>query len=137
MRLTTLKGLIIKYSTTYLLDYFTGYLTTYLTTDLTTYLTTDLTTYLTTDLTTDLTTYLTTYLLNMAHTLDQILTRFEPLEKVVFEPIQVEPQRAVQPLLLLTFITASYPFDYFALFFTYDLLQLITKYTNQYTAILW
>jgi hypothetical protein len=70
----------------------------------------------------------------MAQTLDQILAEFEPLEEVVFEPIQVESQRAAQPLLPPTFTTTSHPFDYFTLFFTHDLLQLITKHTNQYAA---
>jgi Transposase IS4 len=68
-------------------------------------------------------------------TLEQILAEFEPLNKVVFEPIQVEPQRAAQPLLPPTFTTTSHPFDYFTLFFTHDLLELITKHTNQYAAI--
>jgi Transposase IS4 len=68
-------------------------------------------------------------------TLEQILAEFEPLNKVVFKPIQVEPQRAAQPLLPPTFTTTSHPFDYFALFFTHDLLELITKHTNQYAAI--
>jgi hypothetical protein len=71
----------------------------------------------------------------MALTLDDILAQFEPLEKVIFEPIQVEPQRAAQTLLPPTFSIYSQPFDYFTLFFTSDLFQLITKHTNEYAAI--
>ena len=71
----------------------------------------------------------------MAITLEQILSQFEPLEKVVFEPLQTEPQRAAQPLLPPTFSTTTHPFDYFALFFTHSLFQLITKHTNEYVAI--
>jgi hypothetical protein len=72
----------------------------------------------------------------MAITLEQILSQFEPLENVVFEPFQTEPQRAAQPLLPPTFsTTTTHPFDYFALFFTHSLFQLITKHTNEYAAI--
>jgi hypothetical protein len=70
----------------------------------------------------------------MAHTLDQILSQFEPLENVVFEPFQVEPKRAAQPLLPPTFSATSHPFDYFTLFFTHDIFELITRHTNQYAA---
>jgi hypothetical protein len=70
----------------------------------------------------------------MSLTLEEILAQFEPLENVVFEPIQPEPQRAAQPLLPPTFSAASHPFDYFTLFFTHNLFQLITKHTNGYAA---
>ena len=72
---------------------------------------------------------------NMSFTLQEILAQFEPLENVVFEPIQLEPQRAAQPLLPPSFSITSHPFDYFTLFFTHDLFQLITKHTNDYAAI--
>ncbi|KIM92469.1 hypothetical protein OIDMADRAFT_62577 [Oidiodendron maius Zn] len=71
----------------------------------------------------------------MSFTLQEILAQFEPLENVVFEPIQLEPQRAAQPLLPPSFSITSHPFDYFTLFFTHDLFQLITKHTNDYAAI--
>ena len=72
---------------------------------------------------------------NMSFTLQEILAQFEPLENVVFEPIQLEPQRAAQPLLPPSFSITLHPFDYFTLFFTHDLFQLITKHTNDYAAI--
>jgi hypothetical protein len=71
----------------------------------------------------------------MASTLEQILSQFEPLKNIIFEPIQTEPQRAAQPLLPPTFSITSHLFDYFALFFTHSLFQLITKHTNEYAAI--
>ena len=72
---------------------------------------------------------------NISFILQEILAQFEPLKNVVFKPIQLEPQRAAQPLLPLSFSITSHPFNYFTLFFTYNLLQLITKHTNDYTAI--
>ena len=71
----------------------------------------------------------------MSFTLEEILAQFEPLENVVFEPIQPEPHRAAQPLLPPGFSITSHPFDYFTLFFTHNLFQLITKHTNKYAAI--
>ena len=71
----------------------------------------------------------------MAITLEDILSQFEPLENIVFEPLQTEPRRAAQPLLPPTFSTTAHPFDYFTLFFTHSLFQLITKHTNRYAAI--
>ena len=73
--------------------------------------------------------------MNISFTLKEILAQFEPLENVVFELIQPELYRAVQPLLLPSFSITSHPFDYFTLFFIYNLFQLIIKHINKYTAI--
>jgi hypothetical protein len=60
---------------------------------------------------------------NIPFTLKDILAQFVPLENVVFEPLKLEPQRARQTLLLPTFTISSHPFNYFTLFFTYNLLN--------------
>jgi hypothetical protein len=70
----------------------------------------------------------------MAHTLTEILAQFQPVDQVIFEPIQLEPDRHAQALLSPTFSAHSHPFDYFILFFTHALFQLITAHTNKYAA---
>jgi hypothetical protein len=71
----------------------------------------------------------------MVFTLDKILAQFQPIDQVIFEPIQPEPSQVTRALLPASFSIQSHPFDYFILFFTNTLLELITKHTNQYTAI--
>ena len=71
----------------------------------------------------------------MTRSLDDILAEFDPLDQVVFDPIQLEPPTRARPLLPPTFSGSSHPFDYFSLFFTPDLFHLITTNTNRYTDI--
>ena len=70
-----------------------------------------------------------------ARSLEDILAEFEPINQVVFEPVEIEAHKDAQALLPPTFLPSSYPFDYFALFFTLKLIETITKNTNQYAAI--
>jgi hypothetical protein len=67
-----------------------------------------------------------------ARSLDEILAEFGSIDQVVFEPVQLEPHKDAQALLPLAFSANSHPFDYFALFFTPKLFDIITKNTNQY-----
>jgi hypothetical protein len=69
-----------------------------------------------------------------ARTLDDILAEFDSIDQVVFDPIKLEQHRDAQALLPPTFSATSHPFDYFTLFFTYDLFQTITTNTNRYAA---
>jgi hypothetical protein len=69
-----------------------------------------------------------------ARSLKDILAEFEPIDQVIYEPIELEPHRDAQALLPPTFSTKSHPFDYFTLFFTPELFSTITKHTNQYAA---
>jgi hypothetical protein len=71
----------------------------------------------------------------MASTLSEILAQFQPLDQVIFEPMQLELPQVARALLPASFSIQSHPFDYFILFFTHTLLELITKHTNRYAAI--
>jgi hypothetical protein len=71
----------------------------------------------------------------MVFNLDEILAQFQPIDQVIFEPMQPEPPQVARALLPASFSVQSHPFDYFILFFTHTLLELITKHTNQYAAI--
>jgi hypothetical protein len=62
-------------------------------------------------------------------------TLFQLVDQVVFEPIQSEPPQVAKAFLPASFLIRSHPFDYFTLFFTHALLEIITKHKNQYTAI--
>ena len=70
-----------------------------------------------------------------ARSLEDILAEFEPIDQVIFEPVDIEAHKDAQALLPPTFLPSSHPFDYFALFFTPKLIETITKNTNQYAAI--
>ncbi len=70
-----------------------------------------------------------------ARTLQDILDEFGSIDQVTFEPIRLEPHRHAQALLPPSFTEHSHPYDYFALFFTPNLFQTITKNTNRYAAI--
>lgn len=70
-----------------------------------------------------------------ARSLEDILAEFEPIDQVIFEPVEIEAYKDAQALLPSTFLPSSRPFDYFALFFTPKLMETITKNTNQYAAI--
>jgi L-rhamnose mutarotase len=72
----------------------------------------------------------------MAPTLSELLAKFQPIKEVIFEPMQSEePHQPARALLPAYFSMNSNPIDYFLLFFTHTLFQLITKHTNQYAAI--
>ena len=70
-----------------------------------------------------------------ARSLEDILAEFKPIDQVIFKPVDIEAHKDAQALLPPTFLSSSHPFDYFALFFTPELIETITKNTNQYTAI--
>ena len=70
-----------------------------------------------------------------ARSLQEILDEFSPLTDITYEPVKVEDHREAQPLLPSTFTEDSHPYDYFTLFFTRPLFNLITKNTNEYAAI--
>jgi hypothetical protein len=70
-----------------------------------------------------------------AHSLQEILNEFSPLTDITYKPVKVEDHREAQPLLPSTFTEDTHPFDYFILFFTRTLFNLITKNTNEYAAI--
>jgi hypothetical protein len=70
-----------------------------------------------------------------ARTLEDILREFGPITSVSYQPFKVEPTRPAKPLLPTSFPLNAHPFDYFSLFFTYDLFQTITKHTNRYASI--
>jgi hypothetical protein len=68
-----------------------------------------------------------------ACSLEEILHEFGPIEQVLYTPFQTEqPRQPAKALLPSTFPTQPHPYDYFALFFTPDLFQTITKNTNRY-----
>jgi hypothetical protein len=70
-----------------------------------------------------------------ARSLQEILDEFSPLIDIIYKLVKVEDYREAQPLLPSTFIEDSYLFDYFILFFTHTLFDLITKNINKYAAI--
>jgi hypothetical protein len=53
----------------------------------------------------------------------------------MYKPVKVEDHREAQPLLPSTFTEDTHLFDYFILFFTRTLFNLITKNINEYAAI--
>lgn len=77
----------------------------------------------------------TTTTTTTTRTLDDILAKFDPLDQIVFEPIELEAHTPARSLLPPSFTAQSHAFDYFTLFFTPELFQLITKHTNQYATI--
>ena len=70
-----------------------------------------------------------------ARSLQEILDEFSLLTDITYELVKVEDRREAQPLLPPTFIEHSHPYDYFTLFFTPTLFNLIMKNINEYTAI--
>jgi hypothetical protein len=70
-----------------------------------------------------------------AQSLKDILLKLGPITGVSYDPFQCEPRQTVKALLPTSFPQKPHPFDYFSLFFTYDLLQTITTNTNQYANI--
>jgi hypothetical protein len=70
-----------------------------------------------------------------ARSLQEILDEFSPLIDITYEPVKVKDHREAQPLLPSTFIEHSHLYNYFTLFFTPNLFNLITKNTNEYANI--
>ena len=70
-----------------------------------------------------------------AQSLKDILLKLGPITNVSYEPFQCEPRQTARALLPTSFPQTPHPFDYFSLFFTYDLLQTITTNTNRYANI--
>ena len=54
---------------------------------------------------------------------------------IIYEPVKVKNYREAYAYLPPTFIEYSYLFDYFTLFFTPNLFNLITKNINEYKHI--
>jgi hypothetical protein len=67
--------------------------------------------------------------------LQEILDEFSPLIDIMYEPVKVEDYREAYARLPPTFMEHFHLYNYFALFFTPNLFNLITKNTNEYTAI--
>ena len=70
-----------------------------------------------------------------ARSLEDILHQFRPIERVSYEPFQPFQPRPAKALLPSTFPTQPHPYDYFTLFFTLNLFQIITTNTNRYANI--
>lgn len=70
-----------------------------------------------------------------ARSLQEILDEVSPLTDITYEPVKIEDHKEAYARLPSTFTEHSHPYDYFALFFTPSLFDLITKNTNQYAAI--
>ncbi len=70
-----------------------------------------------------------------AQSLEDILLQLGPITDVSYEPFKCEPNQPAQALLPASFPHNPHPFDYFSLFFTYDLFQTITTNTNRYANI--
>jgi hypothetical protein len=70
-----------------------------------------------------------------APSLEDILHKFRPINKVSYTPFQIKQLQPAKALLPSTFPTQPHPYDYFTLFLTNDLLYTITTNTNQYTNI--
>lgn len=64
--------------------------------------------------------------------LQEILDEFGPITSVTFDPFKCEPPRLATATLPPSFPVSAHPFDYFTLFFTPALLQIITSNTNHY-----
>jgi hypothetical protein len=68
-------------------------------------------------------------------TLHEIIEQCGDLKSIEFTPFMAEDKRAAKPLLPTTLPINPTPADYFALFFTDNLLNIITKNTNKYASI--
>jgi hypothetical protein len=64
--------------------------------------------------------------------LEAILDEFGPITDVSFDPFICEPPQPAKATLPPNFPSTAGPYDYFTLFFTPALLQIITSNTNQY-----
>ena len=70
-----------------------------------------------------------------ADLVDTLISEFGDLQSTQFEPFQPEKERPARAILPSNFPTQPAPSDYFNLFFTSDLFDLITRNTNKYAAI--
>ena len=70
-----------------------------------------------------------------ADLVDTLISEFGDLQSIQFELFQPEKERPVRAVLPSNFPTQLVPSDYFNLFFTSDLFELITRNTNKYAAI--
>ncbi len=70
-----------------------------------------------------------------AQLLEDISLLYRDLKTIKFEPFQPEKERVAQVLLLTDFLTKPVPANYFNLFFTSDLFDLIIRNTNKYASI--
>jgi len=70
-----------------------------------------------------------------AQSLEDILHQLGPIIDVSFEPFKCELGQTAKALLPTSFPLKAYPFDYFSLFFTRELFQIITTNTNRYASI--
>jgi hypothetical protein len=66
---------------------------------------------------------------------DQLITKFGDLKSIQYKPFQPEQIRPAEAFLPSNFPTNPLPSDYFNLFFTSDLFDLIVRNTNKYAAI--
>jgi hypothetical protein len=66
---------------------------------------------------------------------EELFAHFGDLKSVQFKPFQPEKDRPAKALLPSTFSTQPIPSDYFNLFFTSDLFDLIVRNTNKYASI--
>ena len=69
------------------------------------------------------------------HLLEELVTSFRDLKSIEFEPFQLEQECPAKALLPSNFPIQLLPSDYFNLFFTPDLYELIVRNTNKYAAI--
>lgn len=65
----------------------------------------------------------------------EIIEQYGDLKNIEFIPFPPEDKRAAKPLLPTTFPTKPTPADYFTLFFTDNVYDMITKNTNKYASI--
>jgi hypothetical protein len=70
-----------------------------------------------------------------ARSLQEILDEFGPLTDITYELVKVEDRREAYAHLPPTFTEHSHLYNYFTLFFTPNLFDLITKNTNEYASI--
>ena len=70
-----------------------------------------------------------------AQSLEDILVEFGPITSVSYEPFKCEPKQLAKALLPASFPLKPHLFDFFSLFFTYDLFYTITTNTNRYASI--
>jgi hypothetical protein len=64
-----------------------------------------------------------------------LVSEFGDLKSIQFELFQPKEECPAKAILLSNFPTQPVPSDYFNLFFTSDLFDLITRNTNKYAAI--
>jgi hypothetical protein len=70
-----------------------------------------------------------------ADLVDILISEFGDPQSTPFEPFQPEKECPARAILPSNFPTQPVPSDYFNLFFTSDLFDLITRNTNKYAAI--